>query len=152
MQRLRVSWLSPFTMLSMCCPLWRGVVERATPGQEDMGSFALWPHAPYWLGRCEYNVTGWERSHALAALSRVWQHVKLSDVSLGTRPSHSLVVDEGVKKPIKQRNKQTNYPLWIKNPRSPLEPSCAPVIQLFVGWQKLRAIELNTLCSFFWQV
>ena len=33
------------------------------------------------------------------ALSRVWQHVKLSDVSLGTRPQYSLVVDEDVKKP-----------------------------------------------------
>ena len=38
-------------------------------------------------------------------LSRVWQYVKLSDVSLGTRPRHSLVVDEDVKKP----NKQTGY-------------------------------------------
>ena len=41
--------------------------------------FPLWPPAPYWLGRCQYNVTGWDRSHGLPALSRVWQHVKLSD-------------------------------------------------------------------------
>ena len=32
------------------------------------------------------------------ALSRVWQHIKLSDVSLGTHPRYSLVVDEDVKK------------------------------------------------------
>ena len=33
------------------------------------------------------------------ALSRVWQHVKLSDVSLETCPRYSLVVDEDFKKP-----------------------------------------------------
>ena len=32
---------------------------------------------------------------------RVWQHVKLSDVSLGIRPLYSLLVDE---KPTKERN------------------------------------------------
>ena len=39
-------------------------------------------------------------------MSRVWQHVKLSDVSLGNLPQHSLVAEEDVKKP----NKQTNDP------------------------------------------
>ena len=34
----------------------------------------------------------------------MWQYVKLSDVSLGTRPRYSLVVDEDVKK----TNKETN--------------------------------------------
>ena len=38
-------------------------------------------------------------------LSRVWQHVKLSEVSLGTRPQNSLVIDEDVKKPTNQLNK-----------------------------------------------
>ena len=38
------------------------------------------------------------------ALSLVWQHVKLSDVSLGTRPRYSLVVDEDVKKPTNQKH------------------------------------------------
>ena len=33
-------------------------VERATPGDEALGSIPLWPPAPYWLGRCQYNVTG----------------------------------------------------------------------------------------------
>ena len=31
-------------------------VERATPGQEVVGSILVL--APYWLGRCQYNVTG----------------------------------------------------------------------------------------------
>ena len=44
--------------------------------------YPLWPPAPYWLGQCQYNVTGWDRSHGLPNLSRVWQHVKFSDVSL----------------------------------------------------------------------
>ena len=35
----------------------------------------------------------------------VWQHVKLSDVSLGTRPRYSLVAEENVKKPTNQPNK-----------------------------------------------
>ena len=34
----------------------------------------------------------------------MWQHVKLSDVSLETRPLYSLVVDQDVKKPTKQTN------------------------------------------------
>ena len=65
----------------------------------------LWPPAPYWLGRCQFNMTCWDRSLGLPALSRVWQHLKLSDVSLGTCPRYSLVVDEDVKKP-------TNQPIW----------------------------------------
>ena len=36
------------------------------------------------------------------SLSRVWQHVNLPDVSLGTRPRYSLVADEDVKKPTNQ--------------------------------------------------
>ena len=50
-----------------------------------------------WVG--VYNtVTGWDRSHGLPTLSRMWQHVKLSDVS----QRYSVVVDEDVKKPDKQ--------------------------------------------------
>ena len=41
---------------------------------------------------------GWDRSHGLPALSRVWRYLKLSDDSLGTRPRYSLVVDEDVNK------------------------------------------------------
>ena len=54
-------------------------VERVTPGEEVPIRFPLWPTAPYWLGRCQYNVTGCDRSLGLPALSHVWQHVKLSD-------------------------------------------------------------------------
>ena len=39
------------------------------------------------------------------ALSCVWQHVKLSAVSLGNSPRYSLVVDEYVKKPTKPNPK-----------------------------------------------
>ena len=46
----------------------------------------------------------WDRSRGLPALSCVWHHLKLSDVSLGTRPLYSLVVDEDIKKPTKQKN------------------------------------------------
>ena len=63
--------------------------------------FPLWPPAPYWLGQCQYNVIGGDRSHGIPALFRVWQHAKLSGVSLGTRLGYSLVVDEDVKKPNK---------------------------------------------------
>ena len=45
----------------------------------------------------------------LPALSHVWQHVKLSDVSLGTVPRYSLVVHEDAKNPNKQTNKALGY-------------------------------------------
>ena len=32
--------------------------ERATPGEEVLVRSPLWPPAPYWLGRCQNNVTG----------------------------------------------------------------------------------------------
>ena len=34
------------------------VAGRKTPGEKVLGSISLWPPAPYWLGRCQYNVTG----------------------------------------------------------------------------------------------
>ena len=82
-------------------------IELATLGQEIPGRSPLWPPAPYWTGRCQYNVTGLDRSHGLPTLSRVSQLLKLSDVSLGTRLRYSLVVDEDVKKPNKQTYKDT---------------------------------------------
>ena len=60
------------------------------------------------MSRCQYKVTGWDRSHGLPTLSCLWQHLKLSDVSLGARQRCSLVVDEVVKKPTNQNNKQNN--------------------------------------------
>ena len=66
----------------------------------------MWPPVPYWLGLCQYNVTGCDSSHGLPALSSMWEHVKMSDVSFGTRSRHSLVVDEEFKKPTNQTNKQ----------------------------------------------
>ena len=43
----------------------------------------------------------------------MWQHVKLSDASLGTRPRYSLVVVENVKKPKKQTSDLTPPPLFF---------------------------------------
>ena len=60
---------------------------------------------PCWLGWCQCNSTGWDRSHCLPALCRVWQLVKLSDASLWTFLRYSLVFDAYVKKPTKQTNK-----------------------------------------------
>ena len=48
-------------------------------------------------------------SHGLPALSRGWQHLKLSDVSLGTRRRYRLVVDEDVKKSTKQTKKSLDF-------------------------------------------
>ena len=49
----------------------------------------FWWGGPGFDPRCGRPLpTGWDRSHGLPALSRVWQHVKLSDVSLGTRPRY----------------------------------------------------------------
>ena len=80
-------------------------VERATPipSEEVLGSIPMWPPAPYWLGRC----------HGLPALSRVWQHVRLSDVRLGTRSRYSLVFDEDIKKPTNQINKRVKFALRV---------------------------------------
>ena len=61
----------------------------------------------------DQNVTGWDRSHGLPAQSRVWQHVKLSDVSLGTRPRYSPVADQDFKKQSKQTNKFTTRHYYI---------------------------------------
>ena len=80
--------------------------------------FPLWPPAPYRLGRCQYNVTGRDRSHGLRALSLVWQHIKLSDVCLATRPRYSLVADQDVKKPTNQPNK--SHPSFLKLPPLPV--------------------------------
>ena len=51
--------------------------------------------------------------NGLPALSREWQHVKLSDVSLGTRPQYNLVVYEDAKKPTNQTNKPWQYNFYI---------------------------------------
>ena len=48
------------------------------------------------------------------ALSCVWQDVKLSDVSLPTRPQYSLVADEDVKKPTNQTNK-ADIAIWSRD-------------------------------------
>ena len=65
--------------------IWVGVAQSVELlVRRSQVQFPLWPPASYWLGRCQYNVTGWDRSHGPSALPCVWQHVKLSEVSLGT--------------------------------------------------------------------
>ena len=47
-------------------------VERATPGEEGLCSIpAVASRSLYWLGRSQYNVTDWDRSHGLPAVSWV---------------------------------------------------------------------------------
>ena len=51
-------------------------------------------------------------------LSRVWRHVKLSDVSLRTRPRYSLGVDEDVKKSNKQSRQRIKSKVsYTRSPR-----------------------------------
>ena len=69
-----------------------------TPGEEALSSI------PAVAARSLLIVTGYDRSHDLPTLSRVWQHVKWSEASLRTRPRYSLVVDEDVRIPIDQGN------------------------------------------------
>ena len=55
-------------------------VERSTPGEELGFDFRCGRTLPTgWVGVSIINVTGWDRSHGLPALSHVWQHVKLSE-------------------------------------------------------------------------
>ena len=69
---------------------------NATPGEDVMGSIPS-VAAPYWLGRCHNIMLLAETGCVLSTLSHVWQHVKLSDISLGTHPRYSLVADEEAK-------------------------------------------------------
>ena len=93
-------------------------VERATSGEEVQDSIPA--------------VAARSRSHGLPALSRVWQHMKLSDVSLGTRPRYSLVADENVKRP----NRQTNLYCYYK-PNTVVEPrSCTQSLLQMISYHK----------------
>ena len=114
---------SPLSLKSFCFPWYRRcehftscqysawscgevaqLVERTTLGEEVFGSiFAVAVRSLTSL--YQSNVTGSDRIHGDPALSRVWQHVKLSDVSHGSRPRYDLLANEDVKKP-NQRNKQ----------------------------------------------
>ena len=83
-----------------------GSVRRARDswwGGPGFDPFCGCPLPTDWVG-VSIMWPGWDRSQGLPALSSVWQHVKLSDVSLGTRLRYSLVVDEDVKKPNKPTN------------------------------------------------
>ena len=65
-------------------------VERATPGEEGLGLIpAVAARSLYWLVRSQYNVTDWDRSHGLPALSRVAAY-KNCQTSV-FRPVHDIV-------------------------------------------------------------
>ena len=53
------------------------------------------------------HLTGLDRSHGLHALSRLWQHVKLSDVSLRTL----LFTDKEIENTLKSLKKGKNLEL-----------------------------------------
>ena len=57
----------------------------------------------YWLGRFS-TLSPAETEVMVFRLSHLWQHLKLSDVSLWACPRCSLVVDEDVQKPTNQTN------------------------------------------------
>ena len=86
----------------------------------------LWFHrvARTYFSSCDFNLDGviLERGCMLGvdlrfnihltelSYRRLSKHVRLSDLSLGTRPRYSLVVDEDVKKPTNhQPTNQTKY-------------------------------------------
>ena len=74
------------------------------------------PILPFWqyLSVCFVHINHcWDKSHGLLARSLMWKHIKLSDVSLGTRPRHCLVADEDVKKPKKETSKQAYVFVWF---------------------------------------
>ena len=99
-------------------------VERTTTGEESWVRFLLWLPAPNWLGRCQYNVTGrdrTEKSWSSSSVSCVAARKNCQTLCLGARPRYNLVIDEDVKKPNKQTNKteqdrtcQTQY-IFLKS-------------------------------------
>ena len=72
------------------------------------------------------------RSHDLPALSRVWQHVKLSDVGLRSRTRYSLIVDEDVLKPTNQPNKPNHLTMSFLDVRVPPYTYRVPFFDAFL--------------------
>ena len=97
-------------------------VERATPGKEVLGLIPLIATPPPPTGWVGVSIM-WpsETEVMVSPLSRVWQHIKLSYVSLGTRQRYNLVVDHDAKKPtiriaIWRHNSDGRPSLKIKQP------------------------------------
>ena len=73
----------------------------------------------------------------------MWQHVKLSDVSLGILPRYSLVVDEDVKKPTNQPNKQTRSELSERGSKNKGRYSSGDDINFVVAGMSVTREELS---------
>ena len=115
--RSNCEFLSPLNRAPVCYEI-HGVsisqsVEGVTLGEEVLGSIPVVAARSLLVGSCPYSMTGWDRSYGLPALASVWQHVKLSDVSLGTRPRYSLADDEDFKNPNKQNLKKTSMSVCL---------------------------------------
>ena len=74
-------------------------------GQEVVGSTPAPSVRPLLVGPVSIQCDRLREKSRTSRSISVWQHVKFSDVSLGTRLRDSLVADEGVKKPSKQTDK-----------------------------------------------
>ena len=101
----------------------RLTILRAATHETELGDFCLSrSHYPDTDPTCRERATaGIEPGTSSPGVARstaelprpplVCQHVKLSDVILGTRPRYSLVVDKDVKKPNKQLKDLRWFPI-----------------------------------------
>ena len=116
-------------------------VEQAIPGEEVLGSIPAVPARALlvWLVSvyCDrLRQKSWSFRSCLVCGSTQ----KVSDISLGTRPRYSLVVEEDVKKPTNQTNKA----LACLQPW--LYESCTSVFDSF-----LLKHPIKLFCSSCWQ-
>ena len=74
-------------------------VKDAHMVERSWVQFPLWPFVPYWLDLCQYYCS---RSHGLS----VWQHLKMSYISLGICLQDSLVPDDECSEIMKPFNSQ----------------------------------------------
>ena len=76
-------------------------VERRTLGEKILGSIPAVAARSLVVGSVSVKCDRLRQKSLSPRSASVWQHVKLSDVSLLTRSIYSLAVDEGIKKPNK---------------------------------------------------
>ena len=86
------------------------LVERATPGEEVLGLIPSVAARSLLVWSVSVECDRLRQKSRSPCSASVWQYVKLSDVSLETRPRYSLFVDEDVKKPTNQSTNKINQP------------------------------------------